>query len=295
MLTRTLLYATTTTMLLMQMSICGCAGPKGSAVDADVQPRRADIHERTDVAFASAVFFKPSDMTSGRMVAELAPLIVQETASDGSDSARDRFGAVRVGPDSSIEIDTATPTIYTKTSMVFLSGRRYDQVVYLWYYPSQGVNETDDSLNAQGVRITLNAEGQPCIWEVLADETDTRTIYVSRSLEDAASAQFGQPLAGRRFVAERAVGDQPHVVVERVLDDGPVPMGPFVYLYAGTRSVATMLCRCMPSQVDEFIDADYYELLPIDNLAGIGVDRLELMSRLLPAPLDKYLRLPDDF
>lgn len=289
--TRKLRNATASVLLLVHTLICGCAGPAGRAK----QPRLAEIQSRTDTAFASAVFFKPNETTTGGMVVELAPLIVQEAAPDGSDSNRDRFGAVHFGRDASVEIDTDVPTIYTKTSPVVLNGRRYDQVVYLWYYPHNGTDESADSLDAQGVRITLNSHGQPCIWEVLADETDTRIIYVSRSLEDAASEQFGQPLAGRRYVIERAVGDHPRVVVARVLDDGPVPMGPFVYLHAGTRSVATLLCRCMPSQVDRFIDDQYYDILPIDHLAGIGVDRLELMSRLLPVPLDRYLRLPDDF
>lgn len=292
MLTRKSLRTTTS---LVSALVCGCAGPTDRGADIDIQTQRTEIHARTDVAFASALFFKPSGTASGRMVVELAPLIVQQVASNGSDSTRDRFGAVQFDFDSSIEIDKAAPTIYTNTSTIILNGRRYEQVVYLWYYPRQGVNEADDSLSAQGVRITLNSHGYPCIWEVLADETGTRIIYVSRSLEDAASEQFGRPLTGRRYVTERAAADHPRVVVARVLDDGPVPMGPFVYLQAGTRSVATLLCRCMPSQVDEFIDDDYYELLPIDHLAGIGAERLELLSRLLPAPLDRYLRLPDDF
>ena len=83
--------------------------------------------------------------------------------------------------------------------------------------------------------------------------------------------------------------------VARVLDDGPTPMGPFVYLQAATRSVKTLLCRCMPSQAEHFVADEYYQLLPIDYLSGIGVERLELLSRLLPAALDRLLRLPDDF
>ena len=51
------------------------------------------------------------------------------------------------------------------------------------------------------------------------------------------------------------------MVVARVLADGPMAMGPFVYLTEPGLEVTTLLCRCMPAQVDDFFANTYYELI----------------------------------
>jgi len=48
-----------------------------------------------------------------------------------------------------------------------------------------------------------------------------------------------------------------------VIDDGPVAMGPIVYLIAGTHSVSTLICRCMPAQAGKILSTSSYELLPL--------------------------------
>ena len=107
------------------------------------------------------------------------------------------------------------------------------------------------ALPRQGIRITLDARSQPAAWEVLTDTSGLRLIFVSQSLEAAAAAEFGKPLQGRRYAIERDLGQAPGVVVPRVVDDGPVAMGPIVYLCEGTRNVSTVICRCMPAQTGD--------------------------------------------
>ena len=46
----------------------------------------------------------------------------------------------------------------------------------------------------------------------------------------------------------------------RVLSDGPQAMGPWVYIRRKDRMVATLLCRCMPSQVTGTLENRSYEL-----------------------------------
>ncbi|MFH1109147.1 MAG: hypothetical protein V1790_08145 [Planctomycetota bacterium] len=59
----------------------------------------------------------------------------------------------------------------------------------------------------------------------------------------------------------------PDVVVARLIDDGPAPMGPYVYLNAPPgRAVTTVLCRCSPSQVEAFIETRYYDLVPLETI-----------------------------
>ena len=120
----------------------------------------------------------------------------------------------------------------------------------------------------QGIRVTLNSAGQPVIWEVLAIAPGAEPIYVSRSLEAAAVAEFGQPLPGRHYAIERSLEEVPNVIVARIIDDGPVAMGPVVYLSAGTRAVATLICRCMTAQAKRLLGTSAYDLLPFPTTAA---------------------------
>jgi hypothetical protein len=120
-----------------------------------------------------------------------------------------------------------------------------------------------NGLPLQGIRITLNSTGQPVIWEVLADSSGVELVFVSQNLEAAAVVEFGKPLPGRRYAIERTVAEALNVVVARVIDDGPVAMGPIVYLSARTRAVSTLICRCMPAQAKRLLGTSAYDLLPL--------------------------------
>ena len=113
---------------------------------------------------------------------------------------------------------------------------------------------------------------------------------------------FGDPLPGRRFSIERAADEAPDVVVARIIDDGPVPMGPYVYLNAPpSRAVTTVLCRCSPSQVEAFIETRHYDLLPLETIDSSDGERgwwagtlvYDESRRAAPGkPLDRILRWP---
>jgi hypothetical protein len=109
----------------------------------------------------------------------------------------------------------------------------------------------------------LNSAGQPVVWEVLTDSSGTEVFFVAQSLETAARAEFGPPLPGRRYAIETSTNSAPNAVVARVIDDGPMPMGPMVYLQAGTRDVSTVICRCMAAQAKKLAGASTYELEPL--------------------------------
>jgi hypothetical protein len=87
-------------------------------------------------------------------------------------------------------------------------------------------------------------------------------LYVSQSLEDRVSQTVGTPLPGRRFSVEPSIEEAPNVVVAGVFEDGPTPLGPYVYLEAGTRNIVSVLCRCSPAQVEEVVATDAYDLKP---------------------------------
>jgi hypothetical protein len=221
--------------------------------------------------FPNACFLKPRSNGTDELIIQMAPLIVQEVAHP--DQTCHRFGAVGDGP----------PIVYFDRSTVALNGHTYQQVRYVWWY-------ADDPPSAQGVRITLDSSGFPCIWEVLTDSSDASLIYASRSLENAAETEFGPPLPGRQFAIERDLNERPDIVVPRLIDDAPVPMGPFVYLQNETHDVTTVICRCMPSQADNFVETGYYDLQPLwKSTTPVPHNRAD------PGWLAKCLRLPRQF
>jgi hypothetical protein len=207
----------------------------------------SDIYARSDVRFENAVLFKPREDSTSELIFTLAPLILQEVKGIGAAATPhpDAFGSLDLTGDT-LMLDRTQPVIYCEMDAVSLRGKPHGRVTYLWSYSADPV--PPPTLPLQGVRITLNSAGQPAIWEILADTSEAELIFAARSLEEAALAEFGKPLPGRKFALERSREEAPRAIVPRVIDDGPVPMGPILYLRDRSRAVATLICRCMPAQ-----------------------------------------------
>jgi hypothetical protein len=154
---------------------------------------------------------------------------------------------------------------------------------------------------AQGLRITATPGGQPLTFEILDTSTDARRIVVAQSLESAARQEFGGPLSGRRFAVEQVIGGGSTVVVSRVIEDGPLELGPVVYLRRDG-SVGTVICRCMPAQARSIAATDYYDLVEWTvEISGL-LEQARQQSRFQPVwwpsqttnepGLERLLRLP---
>lgn len=243
-------------------------------------PPYMEIYQRATNEFASAAFYKPAETktNSSDMSYVLAPLILQQV--EGAQEPHpppDGFGALRISNGAPV-FDLKHPTVYWEADTLQINGKAHARFAYVWCYDrgtqeakggtgtnSVSPNRADTGLPLQGIRITLNSGGQPMIWEVLADHSKARLLYVSQSLESAAMAEFGKPLPGRRYAIERSVEESPEVVIARVIDDSPMPLGPIVYLSAGTREVSTLICRCMPAQAKKLLGSAAYSLLPLQQ------------------------------
>ena len=227
------------------------------------------IYQRATNEFAEADFFKPAEPKTNDLPSSLAPLILQEVNGGQKPPSRpDRFGTLGLS-NGVLVLDRSRPAIYWQADSVQLQGRPHPRLSYLWCYARVPADQNTGraGLPLQGIRVTLSLAGAPVIWEVLVDGTGAELIYVSRNLEATAAAEFGKPLAGRRYTIERSLEDAPNVIVPRIIDDGPVTMGPIVYLTAGTRAVATLICRCMPAQAKRLLGTSVYDLLPFQAAA----------------------------
>jgi hypothetical protein len=308
-----------TAMLAVVIGVCA-AGHIGSCPGQShaVSPY-PEIYQRATNEFAEAVFYKPAEPNAKDLTFSLAPLILQElNAAKEPLSLPDRFGTLSVS-DGAPVLDRSRPVIYWEADAVQINGKALARFSYVWCYPPDSLEServpgitsaasgpAKSGLPLQGIRITLNSAGQPGIWEVLADSSRAKLFFVSQNLEAAAMVEFGKPLPGRRFAAERSMEAAPDVVVVRVIDDNAVAAGPIVYLSAGTRAVSTLICRCMPAQAKKLLATSTYDLLPFHNASTNSLvmqARLVLQDRAAFWPgddtdgtkLEACLRLPKAF
>lgn len=264
-------------VFLVLVATAGCRPGARSALPAIADQRAAELRARAAARFDRGDYYKPRPEDAGLREAELAPLIVQQARASNGVAAPTAagFGAVRFDASARrFAVDPSLPTVYTAASLVVLGGTSHEQLVYVWWYeaasPPNGRRSGRGGARSdpmyRGVRITLGTDGFPMVWEVLSGDEPGRILFVSASLEQAARSQYGDPLPGRSFAVERAVDETPDVLVVRVLDDGPVAMGPYVYLEARNGAISAVLCRCSPSQCDHYEREVKYELVPFEFL-----------------------------
>lgn len=217
------------------------------AADAAMRHR---IVSRAGKTFDRAVFSKPRAGTWLGLETTFAPLIVQEIDQEEVDSGNQ------------------AGIVYACSDHIIIGDARHDRVSYYWRWGGGGTlveKSGHATLSWQGVRITIGLDGFPLVWEVLNSGERVAQLYVSESAEAAAKQAYGAPQQGTRFAIERSPEDMSRPVVVNVLSDGPVPMGPYIYLAQGSHEVTTILCRCSPSQMNEVVESRWYDLQPGDG------------------------------
>ena len=284
---------------LTQVFLCFAVIAKA---DEPVKPEAAsppsavqEIMGRTKREYRKARFYKPAEGNPSKIEYKLAPLIVGESNERSSTAIATlhKSEAARIPRQSAA-------TVYFSTGSVTTGGGKLDEVFYLWWhYPVLDCLRCGYLLPVfipRGVRIVLGSDDMPILWEALEGPSKPRVFYVSQQLEQAAKQQFGDPHPKRNFSIEKSPEDNPDVLVTRVLEDGPVPMGPYVYIDADCgRAISTIHCRCSPSQFDEVMETLEYELQPIESidakwLREHGETNIEKL--LNSEPLDKLFRWP---
>jgi len=231
---------------------------------ADSPTIASQIQARTENRFPATLFFKPAPGVAPGLVQDLAPLLFLEYATNeiSARSHPDLFGKQHL-TSQGLRTELTQPVVYYETDSLTLNGKSFPRLSYRWNYSlPEKKNLRLRRLSAQGVRLTMDSTGAPVIWEILDDTSGLSLVFVAESLERRAREKFKRPLPGRKYVIENAVTNRLGPVVARVIQDGPVPMGPSVYLVYGTRDALTVICRCMPPQAVRLEDTLTYQLLP---------------------------------
>ncbi len=248
----------------------------------------------------SVFVFKPREIDPQGLPFKLAPWILQEATGNSLTGPVDRFGPLENEPN--VTFGDSRPAVHFSLDSVLVNGKPHPRITYVWFYPAVTASEKTNASAHQGIRITLDSSGRPGVWEVLRDFSGLRLFFVSDTTEAAAALQFGKPVPARRHVVERRIDQAPDVVVARVIDDGPLPMGPMVYLDMRTRSVATLICRCMPAQAKKLLGSEEYNLIPMQESPGLaplrngaGAAPAQTLSWPESRTLEQALRVPSGF
>ena len=214
-------------LLAVAASQVGCA-ISNSAPAVRRHGRTAEsIVADTRTEFERAIFYKPRSDASAASDAPpptLAPLIMEQVLSDADHAAVPSFPAV--GPAPPVTADPRRPTLYSSASTVRIHGLLYDQVTYFWRYVSADRGRMSNTPQDLGLRITIGHDGFPIVWELPPTRNGSHVLFVSTSLESPAARRFSQPLPGRRWFIERGDAERPNVVVARIMERGPITMGP---------------------------------------------------------------------
>ncbi len=235
---------------------------------------------RTSRRFVNGVLIKPTESAVANPDSRLAPLIlVEHPYGVGLHGKFAPFGALYTYQQRQVYV-LGEPTVYRAQSQLQIGHSSFDQSIFLWWYQigvwgkkSYGcIGEVRNPVISQGICITSDRNGFPLAVEVLGpagkgkNDGEPQVFFVSASLEQRAKKAFGSPLPGRQFAIERNSDDVPNVIVAGVFEDGPIPLGPDVYLQAGDFGVTNILCRCTAAQVDEIVRTETYTLKSADAL-----------------------------
>ena len=221
----------------------------------------ASIRARTETEFQLADFLKPHMEGPAGIDPFLAPVFYLDAAEF---EAIGMPGAASLDSNGQLVIDPSRPTVYyTEEVAQEWGGRR--QLSYVWLR-SQG---EAGPVSAQGLRISLDPDGQPALVEVLKDSSGFRVLFASERLEAAAVEAYGGAHGGRSYALEREHEGEPRVVLAAVFGLGSMPTGPIVYLAQDTPDVMHVHCRCEASQVQDIRGTLEYELVPLTELDAV--------------------------
>lgn len=230
-------------------------------------PSRADETPES-LEFTNAVLFTPVRTNMQDRLFAFAPLMVIETAATDLAGlpASDQFGALEKAGEI-VTVNSQRPTMYARREAIMIRGRPHARYSYVWWHPAAG---RATPISPQGLRITVTPGGQSLAFEILTDATNSHAVVVSQAMEAAALQEFHGPLPGRRFAIERSTGAPFAAKVTRIIEDGPLELGPVIYLRANGRGVGTVICRCMTAQTKVVAATGYYDLVEWnDAVAGL--------------------------
>jgi len=258
-----------------------------AAIGAEIAEREAT--QRTLIAdFDQVLEYRPAEMPDAHSAEGLAeadpetlarwfaPMFEQQMDPQADyPQIDDHIGRVYLtgGPgDIQVHIDVDDPVVYWTHGQAKVSDRRYDQIIYVAWYPERPALIPNDPqaghIDGIVVRITLDRHKRPAIYEFVRSCGCFHTLWVAEFVEAKAREQFGPPAPGMKFAVQRARLGRELFIPELVPDDGARPRRPVAFVSAGSH----MLMMVRPfgdADVPPVVAIRAYRLEPYENLTHL--------------------------
>ena len=203
--------------------------------------------------FEQSVLYRPANAAAARSPEELdcatdeqlaewfAPVFVQQTVPTAAYApTEDRWGRIELsGTPEQIEVhvDVSVPVLYWTRGTAKIGAQRYDQLIYVAWYPSRPALESGDAfaghIDGVVVRITLDRRHRPAVYEFVRSCGCFHTLWVAEFVEAAARRALGPPAAGKGFAVQKPMLGRALFFPQLVPDDGARPRRPQVFVNAG--------------------------------------------------------------
>jgi len=222
-----------------------------------------------------------TDIQERDRLARYAPIILQERVKDPDyEPDTDLIGTIRLAglaKAPKVAVDTKAPSVYAYHSDTLIGGERHAQLTYTYWFPRHpklkfGDAEAGD-IEGATLRITLDRDGRPLIFETLLNCGCYHRCYPSDALESAACDSFGAPLKGKRFCVERKVAGRMDWILPEVVDVPAVgERRPILFSRAGYHGPAGITFD-RKELADRTVRAERaYQLRRYDELEHLSVD-----------------------
>ncbi|MGB0716188.1 MAG: hypothetical protein ACPGXK_09935, partial [Phycisphaerae bacterium] len=280
------------------LSLAGCSINTTPRHPMHFHARQLELQRDAHAEFARADYFKPKPDQLGGRLDQWAPLIVQQNDATPPENPIDRFGIV-YEDDDELGVDSSAATVYAMEQTLQFAGGPAHASAYWWRY--------ENARNWQGFAVITIDKEKPITWFPLycgarqcpyGQQTDVaeRPVFVASNCEQAMREAGEETAEGRLFAVDVPLEISRETYVARLVESGPLPMGPIVYLQHqngaaesatqttngnGSAStalpnlrVSSILCRCMPSQAYEYVSENWYTMRPLDDLPPAWANRL---------------------
>jgi len=193
---------------------------------------------------------------------KLAPLLLWECYQLQAD-LKPQFFKLTLDPTTSQVVweESGIPVVYMDEESLDAGGEAWTVRNYVFRVGFDGKDP-----ESQALRIWHAPNQMPVLWEILQKATSFHLVYLSEDWEmRIRSIQTGSP-GGNQIQAVDLSAWPYEILVPRLLSDGPIPMGPWVYMGAGTVQIEALLCRCMESQLLPPVETFDYQLIPTSTV-----------------------------
>ncbi|MCA9310188.1 MAG: hypothetical protein KDA21_03225 [Phycisphaerales bacterium] len=205
-----------------------------------------------------------------------APIIVQGRQDESQrlryDTTSDLIGTPMLSTDGgTVRIATDEPAVFARVEHPMYNGVPTKSLVYVFWYPERPVGSIEKGKIDGGIlRITLDQQGQPAVFEYSQPCGCFHGVFVSRDLEDRARAQFSELEEHRLYAVEPALEGDDWVVRDlvEVLPGGRITL----YMSAGKHFCEAMHYEANAPEAELFAASEAYDLRPYEELEMLARD-----------------------